>query len=160
MTQGTTAYCVGRNTKTLFTALTNYHHSSENLCNIQCGNGYTIYSNNDHSSIYVAGKNTDGECGLGRTQSLKSLRPLKYFTNRGLQLKRICTNINRNSTFFITHDYKVYGTGRNNAGQLGIDQTNNQHQPVQIRYLRDKYITDITLVGDYTIMQSQCIITH
>ena len=85
------------------------------------GIGYFIYPDENYSNVWSAGSNTRGGCGVGPNKPrLKKLTPITYFTKHGIKIKKISVNISVHRSFFISKDNKLYASGDNYGGQLGI----------------------------------------
>ena len=122
MTDGT-IYGTGRNTNgqlgngttTNQLTLTSISTSEKTPSSISCGNSHTIVTMTD-GSIYGTGYNYDGQLGDGTiidkstfTQLINNTTKTPSIVTCGAYHTMICMT-----------DYSIYGTGYNNAGQLGL----------------------------------------
>lgn len=105
--------------------------------------------------MWVCGQNANGQCAVGSVTSLTTWQLASGIYNSGV-VQTIATSIN---TFVRRQDGKLYGCGRNVAGQLGIGSTdtNNTTSLVPVsgteRILAFDYANTsvITLMGEVPI---------
>ena len=107
---------------------------SANINQIICGDWFNIYLDKDEN-IWTAGSNGYGQCATNYLGKIKNdgFHQLKYFKNKNIKIKKICTNIRAKHVFWITTSNKVYANGRNDSNQLGItNSAHSNHQPTPI----------------------------
>jgi alpha-tubulin suppressor-like RCC1 family protein len=128
---------VDRNTSVEITSL-----RDKNITSIVAGRWHSFVFF-DNGSIYATGQNQFGELGLGDNVSRN------VFTEvTGLRDKNIISIVGDNEySFALGKDGKVYSTGWNNYGQLGLGDNVNRNVFTEVIDLRDKNITSIIL-GD------------
>jgi intracellular multiplication protein IcmE len=104
-----------------FTLMTN--STGKVPSNIICGGEFTIALMTDNT-IYVTGKNTNGQLGLSNTTSRSSFTLLPLPT--GKTPSQIMCGFEH--TIVLMTDSTMYGTGLNSSGQLGTDNTTRSLQ--------------------------------
>jgi hypothetical protein len=86
-------------------------------------------------TVWATGQNSRGQLGLGVTPSfttftqLQTAPPLQPFTG----VAKIVPALSGENTFFLKTDGSLWGTGRNDRGQLGLGHTNVVNRPTLIR---------------------------
>ena len=133
-----------------------FYNTSITATNIHPGNRHTIYSNLDtietsQQQLWGTGFGGYGQLGFGQN-SVTLCREIKYFKDNNIRLSKICTNVNSDSTFWITDKYKVYAAGRNDKNQLGMESYSGDHYdnaPKLIESLSN--IIDIQATEDWSI---------
>ena len=121
------------------------------------GNNHTLFIADD-GKIYVVGYNYYEQLGNGNYNNQDSITENTYLNGKNINIVKIaCGNYH---TMFLTSDGKVYGSGYNNSGQLGLgykDLTsyNAGRNPLQeikyFNYKNIKNITDVICGYHYTI---------
>ena len=118
------------------------------ITEIHPGCGYIFYNDKNYENIWCAGRNIEGQCGIGQSfkEFLTTCTKYTFFKQNGIQIKKICVAVGgAATTFFITTDNKLYGCGYNRQNQLGLDKFDgitNKNKPVLIPQLTD--VIDIT----------------
>ena len=110
---------------------------------------HTIFLDDTTGKVYATGWNYYGQLGIGNTQDQYTPVPIPYFNdNNNIQISAIFAGAYH--TIFLDTNGKVYATGYNNYGQLGIDNTQNQNTPVHISYSPYVVIASTTGTGSDT----------
>jgi alpha-tubulin suppressor-like RCC1 family protein len=79
--------------------------------------------------LFVAGDNSNGKLGLGNDTTLQDLTDITPYFNGGLILD---VSIDDTHALFVTQDYKVFGAGLNDYGQLGTNDTIDSMDLVEV----------------------------
>ena len=90
-------------------------------------NRYSFYADDYHKNIWIAGAHRYGAFGIplsedSKYDDIETLRPMTYFKDHNIQIKRICLSMLAYCTFFITTDNEVYGCGTNSDDDLGLKE--------------------------------------
>ena len=130
---------------------------------IFAGYSQTIYMNYDGTKIWSAGFNCMGQCGVNEIDQriIKTLAPIKYFTENEIKIAKVCINIVGCICFFISDEGKLYGCGLNQQNQMGWNKdeieafesngtkASNKYIPELIPDLEN--VIDVQSTGKYTI---------
>ncbi len=146
-------YGTGRNTngqlgngtiinKTTLTEMTIY--SGKTTSSISCGFAYTMLTMTD-GSIYGVGYNYDGQFGDGTIISKSTFSELINDTTK----TPLFVTCGANHTMICMTDYSIYGTGYNNAGQLGLGFSTDKTYFTSIPNISEK--TPIAIYCNYNI---------
>lgn len=98
------------------------------------------YFINALGEVYVTGYNAHGQLGLGHTNDV--IVPTKIEGLVGIVDIEI-SEYNECNTFFINQNGKVYVSGANSNGELGIGHKNQVTTPVKLESLNDKAIKKV-----------------
>ena len=111
--------------------------SDKNIVSVSCGRWFTIAIDNN-GKVYGTGANEVGELGIGSITQLG----VAYFTEvSSLSGKNIVSALcGENSVSVIDDSGKVYVTGQNNYGQLGLGNNTNVSSFVEVTGLSGKNI--------------------
>ncbi|GHV71851.1 hypothetical protein AGMMS49928_25700 [Spirochaetia bacterium] len=92
--------------------------SGKNITAISTGDLHTVALGSDRK-VYATGKNSDGRLGLGDTTNRTSFTEVT-----GLGGKNITAiSVGSRHAVVLSSDGKVYATGNNSDGQLGLGDT-------------------------------------
>lgn len=95
-------------------------------------NGFQMFLDTE-GNVYRFGYNNYGQLGDGSTTSNYFAKKYAASTFNNEKIIYITgTGYQHNSAFFITESGKLWGTGRNAHGSLGIGNTTQQTSPVEI----------------------------
>ena len=83
--------------------------TNSSISRVYCGDKYTIYTDEHRTNIFYAGNEDAGFPHKCTKQH--PVHKLDYFQKNQIQIRRIYTNINGLSTFWLTSDWKLYATG-------------------------------------------------
>ena len=96
---------------------------------VSCGNFHTMVLKTD-GSLYGTGYNNYGQLGLSNNTPTKILQQILYVTD-GTTTQNIPTvasvTCGAYHTMVLMTDGSLYGTGRNNSGQLGLGDNTNRN---------------------------------
>lgn len=93
------------------------------ISNISCGKYHSVILTND-GKIFISGSNIYGQLGNGNNTNLNTFTLLDTFSLNGTPIQIAC---GAHHTLILTNTNKIYGTGLNNYGQLGINSTINSN---------------------------------
>jgi len=110
-----TGNTTNRNTLTLMT-----NSTGKTPVSVACGQNYTIVLMSD-GTIFGTGLNTSGQLGTGNTTNTNTLTLMTNNTGK-IPQSIYCGSLH---TIVLMTDGTIYGTGRNNEGQLGTGNTTN-----------------------------------
>eukprot|EP01084_Bolivina_argentea_P028328 52673_1 len=109
--------------------------NDDNITHIYNGCYFTIYRS-DSNVLYASGDNRYGSCMQDKNSGNKilSLTAIKGLQN--INISKVYCNPISNSYhgFIVSTDQKLYGFGRNNNGQLGINNNTDQYKPIYIHW--------------------------
>ena len=116
---------------------------------IIAGVDFTIYCEEKYKNVWTAGANYSGQCATNTFAKVKhvefdAFHPILFFKNKGINIKKICTNVNARTVFWITESGQVYGNGRNEGYNLGI------------RYDRSSKCSPVLIHGLKNVIDIQC----
>jgi hypothetical protein len=118
-----------------FTEVTNM--SDKNIVSVSCGKWFTIAIDNN-GKVYGTGANDLGELGIG---SITQLGVADFIEVISLSGKNIVSALcGEHSVAVIDDSGKVYVTGQNNYGQLGLGTNTNVSSFVEVTSLSGKNI--------------------
>ena len=111
------------------TKLTDFNdtHPDKPISNIYCGEHHIIYTNNAHSKYW--------EISVWRhdRDEISKLRPINYFQDSNINIKKICVNSTSMSAYWITKNKSfVYCQGGNSEGLLGLGHDKLVKEPQRI----------------------------
>ena len=90
-----------------------------------------------------------GQCAANTFESNR-FHPLKFFANKGINIRKMCTNVNAWNVFWITELRQVHGNGNNDYHQLGIsDDNDNEYKQSLIDGL--KVLIDVQSNRHYSV---------
>eukprot|EP01084_Bolivina_argentea_P107269 191796_1 len=127
--------------------LTKINVNNENITKAYCGNEFTIFSNSNHSNIWAAGNNTNGQCSVNEKQkNILNLTPIDYFKKHNIQIKTI--SVGCNVSFYITNQHKLYGSGNNLYKQLG----HHDYECFEPKYIKQlENVIDVKAAAIYSL---------
>ena len=130
-----------------------------NIQQIIAGDDFAFYCNDDKDqNIWTAGYNVEGQCATNYLREIEheGFHKMTYFQNRGIKIKKICTNITSLCVFWITETNQVYGNGRNYSTQIGItSDIYKLYTPTLIDSLND--VVDIQTEGSFNRIMFQSV---
>ncbi|MDR2151649.1 MAG: hypothetical protein LBO72_02405 [Helicobacteraceae bacterium] len=131
-----------------FTEITSL--SDKKIIAVAAGGGHSL-ALDESGKVYAAGANIKGRLGLGDEKYSKTFVEV----GGGISGKKIVSVAagDRNS-FAIGDNGKVYATGENRDGQLGLGDTDDRKTFVEIASLSDKNITAIAAGGAHSLALS------
>eukprot|EP01084_Bolivina_argentea_P286397 491267_1 len=151
----------GVNSKYPFLALTRIHEN-KTITNVFSGADYSIYCiiHQGHKQYWSAGDNSNGSCGnnIKYEPTITVLCPV-HFVHNNINIKKVCVNVNRNCTFWISDTNKVYANGRNMYRKLGLNDKLDRYAPELVEYLDDDYYV-IDIQSTYSHTFALCAANH
>ncbi|EDX08786.1 probable E3 ubiquitin-protein ligase HERC4 isoform X2 [Drosophila simulans] len=107
---------------------------SKTVVQIACGNNHSL-ALTSCGELYSWGSNIYGQLGVNSPNDLTHCNyPLRLTTLLGIPLAAIACG--GNHSFLISKSGAVFGWGRNNCGQLGLNDETNRAYPTQLKTLR------------------------
>ena len=108
------------------------------MSKVFCGYVYNIFTDDNLDNIWVAGRNSEGACGLSKdVEQYASYTEIKYFKQNGIIIHKICTNPYSWTTFFISDKNKLYACGRFINRSIGSIDGGHQWTPILIPHLQN-----------------------
>ena len=107
-------------------AFTQITTNIDNIKEVYCGGSYTIILKND-GTLWGCGANGGGQLGLGDTTNRTTFTQITTNTDN---IKEIYCGAHH--TFILKNDGTLWGTGRNDFGNLGLKDTNYRTTFTQI----------------------------
>lgn len=99
--------------------------------------------------IRSCGLNSDGQLGDGTLDD--SFDASVNLDDIESDIINVYAGPSARSAFFEAADGKVYGTGLNDRGQLGVGDTSNSNVPVEVRFRSDQAGSDISASDTHTL---------
>ena len=118
--------------------LTQILGDKSNIARCHCGFQFAIYADELYTNIFTSGSNNSYQCGHNN-EPKQTITAIKYFDDNDIKIDKICANPAGESAFWITNDGKVYGTGLNSAGELGVGNNENKVYPRLITQFTTRY---------------------
>ena len=100
--------------------------TTNNIKSVFCGSYYTLILKND-DTLWGCGDNGSGKLGLGDGNDRYTFTQVTTNTN---DIKSVYCGYEH--TLILKNDGTLWGTGRNNVGQLGLGDTNNRTTFIQV----------------------------
>jgi alpha-tubulin suppressor-like RCC1 family protein len=116
------------------------------IASIYTGSFYTIFLDTQ-GKVYGVGSNEFGQLGLGDNECRFTPEPITYFND--IPIANVSAG-DRHVIFLDTQG-KVYSTGSNKFGQLGLGDKNNRTLPEPIPYFKDIKIESMSAGGVHTV---------
>lgn len=123
---------------------------SQVLKQVCCGSGHSIFLTVE-GSVWVAGLNEQGQLGLNQSLDFRCFSPVDIELHQYLKQddRAIKVQCGHDHTLVLTAEGYVFGFGRNNRGQLGIEGTEHKIRvPTQIDL--NHFIIDISTVSNHS----------
>jgi alpha-tubulin suppressor-like RCC1 family protein len=124
---------VSRNTFTEVTGL-----RDKDIISIAAGLAHSLALSND-GKVYATGWNERGQLGLGNNVSRNTFTEVDSLRDKDI----ISIRPGRYHSFVFGKDGRVYATGWNERGQLGLGNNVNRNTFTEVTYLSNKNITSI-----------------
>jgi alpha-tubulin suppressor-like RCC1 family protein len=121
--------------------------AGKTISNISCGGKHTMVLMTD-GTLYATGYNEYGQLGLGNNNNTNSLTQVTSITG-------IISNVSCGGyhTMVLMFDGKLYATGSNNNGQLGLGLNDTSKNILtQVPYIAGKTISNVFCGGNHTMV--------
>ena len=96
--------------------------------------------------VEACGDNSFGQLGDGTNETI-----ITTSVSLDAVVKILGTGPSSESVFFVTEDEKVYGTGLNSRGNLGIGNAFNQNVPTRVKFPNEVMISFLSAAHDHTV---------
>ncbi|XP_055488491.1 probable E3 ubiquitin-protein ligase HERC3 [Leucoraja erinacea] len=120
--------------------------SESNIIQVTCGNNHSLALSKD-GQVFAWGQNTFGQLGLG-TRGPLSCDPQTVKSFSGVPVAQITAG--GEHSFALTVSGTVFAWGRNNHGQLGLDDTEDTLTPKHVQILSCKSTIFISCGEEHT----------
>ncbi|XP_032885366.1 probable E3 ubiquitin-protein ligase HERC3 [Amblyraja radiata] len=120
--------------------------SGNNIIQVTCGNNHSLALSKD-GQVFAWGQNTFGQLGLG-TRGPLSCDPQTVKSFSGVPVAQITAG--GEHSFALTVSGTVFAWGRNNHGQLGLDDTEDTLTPKHVQILSCKSTIFISCGEEHT----------
>lgn len=121
-----------------------------NIIRAACGWNHSLFLS-DHGQIFVCGKGTDGQLGLGDHDDRRWPVPLESMNGRPI----VQLSAGENHSVALSISGNVYSWGSNKFGQLGVGDENSRLVPSPVYYLQGAHIVHITCGANHTVALSE-----
>jgi alpha-tubulin suppressor-like RCC1 family protein len=101
-------------------------------------------------NVYATGENDVGQLGLGDKDNRNGFTSVTSLEGK----KIVAVSAGRNHSLAIDENGKVYATGKNGEGQLGLDDNFDRNSFTIVSSLRDKKVVAITAGANYALALS------
>jgi alpha-tubulin suppressor-like RCC1 family protein len=115
----------------------------KNITSIATGYDHSFALSND-GKVYAAGYNSFGQLGLGNNVNRNSFTEVTFLNDKNIT----AIAVGYYHSLVLTNDGKVYATGFNDYGQLGLGNNTDSNSFTEVTFLSDKNITSIA-AGEY-----------
>lgn len=122
---------------------------------IAAGGSHTAILTNS-GEIWVAGIGEEGSLGLGESSrglNVSEWTKIDFFEQQNLRIKSISSGFGH--VLALTEDDKVYTWGLNDAGQLGLGDTNNRFDPTHLPYFDDLGVKGVSCGEMHSVVWTQ-----
>ncbi|KAG8134391.1 hypothetical protein E2320_007524 [Naja naja] len=123
--------------------------SMYNVIQVACGHYHSIALTKD-GRVFSWGQNSHGQLGLGKELPSQAT-PCNISSLAGIPLAQVAAG--GAHSFVLSHSGVVYGWGRNNAHQLGLNQKTSKEQifkPYSVGALRNLDVTYVSCGDEHT----------
>jgi alpha-tubulin suppressor-like RCC1 family protein len=129
--------------------------SSENIVNASVG--YSSAYVTSSGKVYTTGENSRGQLGLGDTTARNTPTLVTTLSN----VKIVQAVINDTNSIFLDSSGRVYTSGGNGDGQLGIGTTVDRSTPILVSTISNEFVIKVTLgIGAATTSHSAAAVTN
>ena len=144
---------LGLNSTTNYTSFTQVTTNINNdVKQISCGYQHTFILKND-GSVWSCGINSSGQLGLGTSGSdTYQTTFTQVTTNINNDVEEVICAGTGNHTFIIKNDGSVWSCGKNNYGQLGLNDTTDRTTFTQVTTNINNDVEQISCGGGHTFI--------
>ncbi|XP_034481050.1 probable E3 ubiquitin-protein ligase HERC4 isoform X1 [Drosophila innubila] len=122
---------------------------SKTVVQIACGNNHSL-ALTCCGELYSWGSNIYGQLGVKSPNELQHCNyPMRLTTLLGIPVAAIACG--GNHSFLISKSTAVFGWGRNNCGQLGLNDETNRAYPTQLKTLRTLGVRFVACGDEYSV---------
>ncbi|XP_017023158.1 probable E3 ubiquitin-protein ligase HERC4 isoform X2 [Drosophila kikkawai] len=122
---------------------------AKTVVQIACGNNHSL-ALTSCGELYSWGSNIYGQLGVNTPKELThSNHPVRLTTLLGIPLAAIACG--GNHSFLISKSSAVFGWGRNNCGQLGLNDEENRAYPTQLKTLRTLGVRFVACGDEFSV---------
>ncbi|XP_020812495.1 probable E3 ubiquitin-protein ligase HERC4 isoform X2 [Drosophila serrata] len=122
---------------------------SKTVVQIACGNNHSL-ALTSCGEMYSWGSNIYGQLGVNMPNELThSNHPVRLTTLLGIPVAAIACG--GNHSFLISKSSAVFGWGRNNCGQLGLNDEENRAYPTQLKTLRTLGVRFVACGDEFSV---------
>jgi alpha-tubulin suppressor-like RCC1 family protein len=118
-----------------------------NIIDIAAGYKHSLVLSSD-SKVYATGYNNKGQLGLGNNDNENNFTEVTLPTSANI----IAIAAGDYHSLVLTSDGKVYATGSNSDGQLGLGNNDNKNSFTEVTPPTNANIIDIAAGGDYSFI--------
>ncbi|XP_068631040.1 probable E3 ubiquitin-protein ligase HERC4 isoform X2 [Battus philenor] len=120
--------------------------AAKSVIQIACGSYHSIALTNN-GDLFAWGANSYGQCGLGNMTN-KETTPQQITSLSGVPIALVACGSYH--TFVLSKSGAVFGWGKNNNGQLGLQDRENRFYPTHLKTLRNVKVCHISCGEDFT----------
>jgi alpha-tubulin suppressor-like RCC1 family protein len=113
--------------------------SGKTITALSAGGEHSLALSND-GKVYATGQNSSGELGLGDNNYRNTFTEVTDLSDKNIT----ALFAGNHYSLALSNDGKVYATGHNNYGQLGLNDTANRNTFTKVGLLNDKNITALS----------------
>ncbi|KAH8302427.1 hypothetical protein KR044_006384, partial [Drosophila immigrans] len=122
---------------------------SKTVVQVACGKNHSL-ALTSCGELYAWGSNLYGQLGVQSPSELSDCNyPMQLTTVLGIPVAAIACG--GNHSFFISKSAAVFGWGRNNCGQLGLNDEANRAYPTQLKTLRTLGVRFVACGDEYSV---------
>ncbi|KAH8303684.1 hypothetical protein KR018_011658 [Drosophila ironensis] len=122
---------------------------SKTVVQIACGNNHSL-ALTSCGELYSWGSNIYGQLGVNTPNELShSNQPVRLTTLLGIPVAAIACG--GHHSFIISKSSAVFGWGRNNCGQLGLNDETNRSYPTQLKTLRTLGVRFVACGDEFSV---------
>lgn len=122
---------------------------SKTVVQIACGNNHSL-ALTSCGELYSWGSNIYGQLGVNTPKEVThSNQPVRLTTLLGIPVAAIACG--GNHSFIISKSSAVFGWGRNNCGQLGLNDETSRSYPTQLKTLRTLGVRFVACGDEFSV---------
>ncbi|KAH8371053.1 hypothetical protein KR093_006003, partial [Drosophila rubida] len=122
---------------------------SKTVVQVACGKNHSL-ALTSCGELYAWGSNLYGQLGVQSPNELPDCNyPMRLNTLLGIPVAAI--SCGGNHSFLISKSAAVFGWGRNNCGQLGLNDETNRSYPTQLKTLRTLGVRYVACGDEYSV---------